>query len=940
MLTSTVLLLIASNERAWPNLIHISALTKHHERSLKEFPLVAGLLSVAGIAMWMALGSLWPTIWCIACTVMMRMDISVMAKAIEAHAVTMPTYLLMTFQYNLVMGAMALYAAGATRSATMFAVSRRVGLAYFAPYLLVPVIALIVDMFTNNERTISGHLTGILSLASCLGYIWKSWLTRHGAETALDIALDQAHVQRDSAARDATVSRLLFKHTTLRAALFDLDGKFIAVNPSWLHATKQSEADVLGKTLNETMPGMRDDWYKTIADALNGKTTKLDNDAIPGNRGGMVYLDWQVQPWFNNDGTIGGAVAYAQDVTDVHAAREAAKIKEERLKLALTARKAFIWEVDYAAQTVSFDQDAVTFFGHEPTFEQLSKKDKSLIHPDDRETAKRQAIRISQNGGYGRMEARHLMADGRIVWVRSDLAPSGFTDGMPTKFVMLTSDVTEEMARHERLATMMDRANSALGEKRKLLEELCGETSLGDIASVDTVTGNKPLIASDSAESTFTQLFAGFEQILTEIDDRDIALAAAVQQLRDARTHAETANLAKSQFMANMSHELRTPLNAIIGYTEILIEDAEYEERLDAAKDANKVRNSATHLLSLINEILDLSKIEAGKMDITREATPLTDVIMDLVSSNETLASNHGNRIVVEIDCERTLALTDGFRLRQCMLNLLSNACKFTENGTITLRLQINEADENNRWFELSVQDTGIGISQEQMERLFRPFSQADGSTTRKYGGTGLGLALTKEMTHLLGGDVSVVSEVGVGSTFTIRIPAIGLEVEDVATIMGSDANSALVLVVDDDPVARALTSRAAAALGMSVATAESGRAALAFCEQTQVDLIVLDIQLPDMDGYEVLMALRGATETKNIPVMVVSVNDDRRQSIAAGAQEHLAKPCPSAVLTAAMARLARRKADEARLLNQDNQNKQNQAQGDIVQSEQTKRSA
>jgi PAS domain S-box-containing protein len=901
--------------------------------------MVAAMLAVAGVALAATQQEYWPLAWAFASIIMTRVDIAVTARTLSEKTtvpsalaeiqmivtglvlvctfVSMPTFLLLTFEYNYVMAAMALFAAGATRSATMFAVSPRVGVAYFSPYLLLPSAGMAWDMVSSVDRSAGGHIVGLIALFCCLGYMWKAWSTRHAAEKALDAAFIDAEASRDLAARDATVSRLLFQHTSLRAALFDYEGRFIAVNAAWLGAIHKTETELIGETLPAAMPAAKASWGTAIAAGIAGKTTSVTGDTTIRVDGKHVVLDWQVQPWYNDDGSIGGAVGYAQDVTEIHTARDAAKRKQDRLELALKASKAFIWEIDYINKSVSFDEDAVAFYGKEPTFEMVSKKEHSTTHPDDLETNKRQALRIANNGGYGRIEAREVGIDGSIRWIRSDLAPTGFTNGVASSFVMMTSDITEEMARHERLAGMMERANLALGEKRKLLQELCGETTLSLDTSAAPNIANKMLEASDTTESTFTHLFAGFDQILTEIDERDMALAAAVQQLRDARTSAEAANIAKSQFLANMSHELRTPLNAIIGYTEILIEDAEYEGRNDAAKDANKVRTSATHLLRLINEILDLSKIEAGKMDITREPTPLTDVFSDIVASGEALAAANNNRIKVDIECDRTLALTDGFRLRQCMLNLVSNACKFTENGEIKLGLSLVETDENHRWFDISVEDSGIGISPDQIERLFRPFSQADGSTTRKYGGTGLGLALTREMTQLLGGEVFVESKEGIGSKFTLRIPAVGLEADDVAMTMGADKTSALVLVVDDDPVARTLTARSAAALGMAVASAETARAALAFCEQNDVSLIVLDLQLPDMDGYDVLAALRGVEKTRHTPVMVVSVDDDRRKSISAGAQEHLAKPCPSAVLTAAMARLARR---------QDNNSQPNEA--------------
>jgi PAS domain S-box-containing protein len=921
--------------------------------------MVAMMLTVAGCALAATQRELWPLAWALATILMTRVDIAVMGQSIAETADTrsagaeftlgvtglilvgvfvfMPTVLLLTFEYNYVMAAMALFAAGATRSASMFAVSPRVGAAYFTPYLVMPGLAMVWDIAVQSDRSASGHIVGVLALYCCLGYMWKSWSARHQTELALDAAFADAEAKRDSAARDATVSRLLFQHTSLRAALVDDQGRFIAVNAAWLGAIQKTEADLLGHTLREAMPLAKSCWAEAIDAGIIGETTIITGDTTIRADGQHVVLDWQVQPWYNDDGTIGGAVGYAQDVTEIYMARAAAKVKQDRLELALKASKAFIWEVDYVNKSVRYDADAVAFYGKEPTFEMVSKKDHSTTHPDELETNKRQALRIAHNGGYGRLESREISPDGSIRWVRSDLAPTSFTNGVATSFVLMTSDITEEMERHERLAGMMERATVALGEKRKLLQELCGETIdvAASDASADVSIGT--LTASDSTDSTFTHLFAGFDQILTEINDRDMALGAAVQQLRDARTSAEAANIAKSQFLANMSHELRTPLNAIIGYTEILIEDAEYEGRADAAKDATKVRTSATHLLRLINEILDLSKIEAGKMDVTREATPLIDVLADIVASGEPLAAVNGNRITVEVDCDRTLALTDGFRLRQCLLNLVSNACKFTENGEITIGLNIIETDENHRWFDISVQDSGIGITPEQTERLFRPFSQADGSTTRKYGGTGLGLALTREMTNLLGGEVFVESEVGVGSKFTLRIPSLGLEADDVLLTPSSDKAAALVLVVDDDPVARALTARSAAALGMSVASAETGRAALAYCEENDVSLVVLDLQLPDVDGLDVLAALRGLDKTRNTPVMVVSVDDDRRKSMSSGAQEHLAKPCPSAVLTAAMARLARRRTDQGgtTIFQQETE-----AQDQLMPNANTKRSA
>src|SRR5256886_13682528 len=242
------------------------------------------------------------------------------------------------------------------------------------------------------------------------------------------------------------------------------------------------------------------------------------------------------------------------------------------------------------------------------------------------------------------------------------------------------------------------------------------------------------------------------------------------EALTATRDQAEAMSLTKSAFLANMSHELRTPLNAIIGVTEMLQEDARDLKRDDEIEPLNRVSGAARHLLALINDILDLSKIEAGRMELNLETFSIAPLIDEVVKTFETLAAKNGNRIVVDCDPATKAIHADQMRVRQALLNLVGNANKFTERGTVTIRARRREID-NRESVEIAVTDTGIGMTPAQMEKLFQEFSQADSSTTRKYGGTGLGLAISQRFCRMMGGDISVQSEPGRGSTFTIRLP-------------------------------------------------------------------------------------------------------------------------------------------------------------------------
>jgi len=365
----------------------------------------------------------------------------------------------------------------------------------------------------------------------------------------------------------------------------------------------------------------------------------------------------------------------------------------------------------------------------------------------------------------------------------------------------------------------------------------------------------------------------------------------------------EIASQHKSTFLANMSHELRTPLNAIIGYSEMLQEDAADLNADGLVPDLKKVNAAGKHLLELINSILDLSKIEAGKMELNLEDFSVARMIEDIAALVQPLAEKNGNRLEVACDVEMGTMHADLTKVRQVLFNLLSNACKFTERGKVSLAVR-REDSGSDAWLSFSVADTGIGLNAEQIGRLFQEFSQADISTTRKYGGTGLGLAVSRRLCRLMGGEITVTSELGKGSTFTVRLP---VDVRRIAeTTIAAAGNAGTVLVIDDEAVVRELMQRFLSKEGFRVLTAANGEDGLRLAREQRPEAITLDVMMPGMDGWAVLSALMADPSLADIPVIMLTIVADKRMGYALGASEYLTKPIDRARLIAVLTKYRR----------------------------------
>jgi len=397
--------------------------------------------------------------------------------------------------------------------------------------------------------------------------------------------------------------------------------------------------------------------------------------------------------------------------------------------------------------------------------------------------------------------------------------------------------------------------------------------------------------------------------------------------IQDARAAADSANVAKSQFLANMSHELRTPMNAVIGYTEMLQEEAEDRGLEDMIPDFQKIRSASQHLLKLINDVLDLSKIEADRIELSPEQLSVEELLADVQTHVEPLVLKNRNELRIRKLTNLGKVFLDRVRLHQVVLNLLSNAAKFTRRGTIEVSAErLTESDFD--WLIIRVKDSGIGMTEEQLDRVFEPFAQADASTTREFGGTGLGLSISRQICELMGGSLTARSEKDKGSVFTVKIPVESTGIKAGPADFYGETQSQVelarqeeatcILVIDDDASIRDLMTRTLRRENYAVVTAESGEQGLALAREIRPAVIILDVMLPTLDGWSVLTKLKSDPELADIPVVMQSILDEASKGFMLGAAEYLTKPIDRRRVIEVISRLQRSDDHQALVVEDD----------------------
>lgn len=679
-----------------------------------------------------------------------------------------------------------------------------------------------------------------------------------------------------------------FARGGVTAALLDADLVFTWISDNWAKDFGLKRSAIVGRPIYDVFKLCPVHWRAAHRDALQGVSTVCEEDPFfrPGDSF-SGWCRWESHPTYDASGVVNGVALIGQDITRFVRARQEAERQLSVAQMALGIANAAAWEVDLTTNAIIATPMLLEIIGRDLPF-RLPKPDELVwVHSEDRDIVIR-CTSLALKGEMQDFEHRVVWPSGEVRWVRNVMSPARNAQGNVRRINCLTADITSRKRSEDSVVEAIGKAEASIAAK---------------LATVDQITGATPANQNgvrnvlDPGRRSLSDMTSVLNSLLGEIERRDHGLKTLVADLARARHDAENASIAKSQFLANVSHELRTPLNAVIGYAELLRD--ELVDNAAAMDDIDRILGAAHHLLALINEVLDLSKIEAGRLDLEETDLDFERLVRQCVDTIRPAARKNEIDLSIKVEPRVYAARGDEKKIRQCVLNLLSNAVKFTHGGTVSVEVAVRDL-AGDAFVAIDVRDTGIGMSEEQMQRVFEPFVQADSSITRRFGGTGLGLAITRRIARMMGGDVLVESEVGVGSRFVLLAPLKAPHAEAQndrgAAPDATERESALVLVVEDEACARELLQRQLST-AFAVVTASSGQDALRLTRLLTPSAIVLDLMLPDIGGLEVLSALKSDPATAHIPIIVLSATSNRREAITRGAHDFFTKPAEKAAI-------------------------------------------
>jgi PAS domain S-box-containing protein len=633
---------------------------------------------------------------------------------------------------------------------------------------------------------------------------------------------------RDAAVWGERQARRLVEEAPFAVALYDRDLRLQVVSPRFLEIFQATEPQVIGRTLHELTSGTRKRFVRAVERALTGETVVRREDQLHDGLGRSHTLRWEARPWRDADGAIAGVITYMDDVTALSEARREARANARRLRVALGAAQAGVYEIDHAGKGFWGSPEFHRILGRRVTYDDVRSAVWPMIHTEDvtavYEAAEDWRRREDGTGSRGRsFDVRVMTADGDGKWIRIF---------------------------HEVRSDAAGRIRKAFG-------------------------------------------------LILDIDDKKRAELALVE----AERAAQAANDAKAQFLANMSHEIRTPMNGVLGVMHLL-------KREKLPGDADHLLGEALAcgrmLSTLLDDVIDFSRIEAGRLDVTQEAVDPSELATSVARLLRGQAEHKGLALRVDAP-DLGLILTDPSRLRQALFNLVGNAVKFTLTGSVTLKVRRLEGDAPRVAFE--VIDTGVGIAAEAQALLFERFQQADASTTRRFGGSGLGLAITRRLAQMMGGEVGFTSREGRGSTFLLTIAAPPAQARAAeAEIADGLLQGLKILVVEDNATNRLVARRILEQLGANVETAEDGLDGVTTAARG-FDLILMDVQMPGIDGLEAARRIRNlpgaAARTPIIALTANVLSHQRAAYLAAGMNGVAAKPISPTALIGEIMRLA-----------------------------------